>query len=160
MLQLFSCNRLISQIPPFEIPDSMCVTSELLILFRNGSLNYHLLGCNGVGFRTNGNNENLSYLPLDTTFIYSSAIVNYLTNYGAQEVLSAIPDLDPCKETISITKYGDTFYMPHFWNLLKMKYSQDQNILSIAYLLTILYYYPVCNIFKYLQNLICKHKSL
>lgn len=125
-----------AQILP-NIPDTLYAQNEFAIWFREGVLNKDYLGCRDMDLRRN-NSPKILALPLDTSFIRSSALVNYLTTIGATQVSRFSEMFSPCFDTLSIARFGDTVRMTDVWNIIRFKRSSDTpNILAICLFLTI-----------------------
>ncbi len=114
------------------LPDSSYVHDEIIIWFNDGYLNKNYLGCMTLG--KHGTQTLLDQsLPLSTQFIFSESVVSFLLQIGVLEIRKMIPAINPCSDTISIAKDGQTLYMPHYWNALVIKFHTPQNIAAIAY---------------------------
>lgn len=109
----------------------MYVKDEVIIWFQDGVLNPNYLGCEI--FAVTGGDKVTTELPLNTDFIYSQEIVDALNSIGVAEMKKLIPSINPCIDTISTAKNGRTLWMPHFWNAIVVKFSQEQNIPEIAF---------------------------
>ncbi len=115
---------------PF-IPDSAYVRNEIIIWFQDGVLNPNYLGCEI--FNIKGESPVQTELPLNTDFIRSEAVVNALAAIGVSEMRKMIPGINPCTDIMSLSRMGDTLWMPDFWNALVIRFDTDQDIPLIAY---------------------------
>lgn len=139
LLILFAQHNLHSQTLP-DIPDSTYVKDEIIIWFQDGLLNPYYLGCEQDTLPPSARINKVTSLPLDTTFIRSPEIVEFLSNIGVASIEKMIPSINPCHDIKSISRTGDTLWMPYFWNALVVKFNQEQDIPSIAYTMAFFFY--------------------
>jgi subtilisin family serine protease len=120
------------------LPDSAYVKNEIVIWFQDGMLNPDYLGCYNPGVTSKSTTSDES-LPFTPDFFYCSDMLSLLLSLGAEEAMKMIPGINPCADTISTAKNGSVMWMPHFWNALVIRFSQDQNIPLLAYNLLVFY---------------------
>jgi subtilisin family serine protease len=106
----------------FGIPDSAYVPDELLVWFKDGTLNLEYLGGYGDTEGYPFTDEGCEALPLNVSFIQSSPLVSYLQQRGVQAMYKVVPWLDPYRDTLSITRRGDTIGVAPLWNLLRLEF--------------------------------------
>jgi len=121
-----------------SIPDSEYVPDQLIVWFRPGVLNYEYFGCNEDGSIGEAETE----FPVSTDFIRDENLVTYLTDAGAVRMKKVVPFLVPCRDTLSITRSGDTIPVPDFWNMMLIEFNSDGSdvdIPNMAVFLTMMY---------------------
>jgi subtilisin family serine protease len=130
-LSLSLCERVSAQSLP-TLPDSAYVKNEIIIWFQDGMLNPDYLGCYNPGVTSKTATSDDPF-PLTPDFFYSSEVLSLLLSLGAEEAMKLVPGINPCADTLSTAKNGSIMRMPHFWNALVIRFSQDQNIPLLAY---------------------------
>lgn len=116
-----------------SIPDSTYLPNQLLIWFRPGVLNEAYLGCDADLSRT-------SDFPLSQDFIKDPNILALFENLGVTNMYKVVPNLNPCMDTISMARRGDTIRIPDFWNILLVEFNaetSDYDIPNLSVFLTI-----------------------
>ncbi|MBL0176766.1 MAG: S8/S53 family peptidase [Ignavibacteria bacterium] len=108
------------------------MNNEIIIWFQEGALNTDYLGCELLGKR-GAHPRPLTELPLDTSFIYSQTIVNYLQTLGVAAIRKMIPAVNPCQDTVSYAVSGQVLRMPAFWNALVFRFNTGYDIPALAY---------------------------
>ena len=81
----------------------------------------NFLGHRGVAGYFN-NTLGSESLPISSELINNIDLVSFLTTRGVVNITKVVPWLDPCTDTLSISRAGDTIAFPHFWNLLLIEY--------------------------------------
>ena len=123
-----------------SLPDSLYVKDEVLVWFHEGELNPAYLGCGILNIAGKIPRVLSDDLPLNTDFIYSQQIVDFLSAIGVAEIRKVIPGINPCADIFSIARTGDTLWMPDFWNALSIRFQSDQNIPLVVYTLMSLFH--------------------
>jgi len=118
-----------------EMPDSVYVPDQLIVWFRPGVLNLNYLGCDE-------NYDPTAELPLTGDFILNPDILSYLKDAGATSIKKIFDNLNPCEDTVSLSRGGDLICMPDFWNQLLVEFDGEQlqtDIPNLAIFLSIFF---------------------
>jgi len=102
-----------------EVPDSVYIPDQLIVWFRPGVLNLNYLGCDGYYHPT-------AELPLTGDFILNPDILSYLKEIGATSIKKIFGNLNPCEDTVSLSRGGDLIRMPDFWNQLLVEFDGEK----------------------------------
>ncbi|MBM2816440.1 MAG: Peptidase protein [Ignavibacteria bacterium] len=166
-------------------PDSTYSQKELIIRFRKTALNLENLCYNYdyISDEKTGKKKDkpLSFFISDSLIsalmaqrfdldylITNPELVTTILSFGASSLRRMIW-ANPCKDTLSLTRTGDTIICDDYlWMVLEFEF--DVNVIDIAYLLTIFFqsdiviadldYYLYSNIKPYDQYYVSKQKSL
>lgn len=109
-------------LPDFGIPDSSYVPNQLLVWFRDGALNLEMLGGYGEMPDYPHSDAGKEPLPLNETFILSGSLLTYLQQRGVSEMYKVVPWMDPFRDTMTITRGGDTIREHDLWNILLLEF--------------------------------------
>jgi len=102
-------------------------------------LNEAYLGCDAELSRTSG-------FPLTSDFFKDAAIRAALDGLGVTEIHKIVPNLNPCADTLSLARRGDTIKVPDFWNILLFEFNADQaqmDIPNLSVFLTMYYQHAI-----------------
>jgi subtilisin family serine protease len=126
----------------FGIPDSAYVPDELLVWFKDGVLNLEYLGGYGETEGYPFTDEGCEALPITGPFIQSASLLTYLQQRGVQAMYKVVPWLDPYRDTLSITRRGDTIGIAPLWNLLRLEFDPgaESDPVYEAYMLLALFH--------------------
>lgn len=128
-------------LPDFGIPDSSYVLNQLLVWFKEGALNLEMLGeyCEMPDYPHSS--EGTGSLPLDNSFILSSSLLSYMQQRGVVDMHKVIPWLDPFRDTLSVSRRGDTIRVQPLWNLLLLEFDpqREANVIYEAWMLLALH---------------------
>ena len=125
------------------------------MFFRDGALNATYIGCYGDTVGYADHTLGADPLPLNVDFIHNQNLVTFLQERGVIALHKVVPWLDPCSDTFSVTRRGDTVRVPPFWNLLVLDYNPTAElnpVMESYYLMAyfyndILYAEPVMKIY-------------
>lgn len=138
----------------YPIPDSAYVHDELIIKFREGTLNRSRL-CYVAPSLSKSKDRSLQTVPVaggdttlkrtimaqrftvDSTIILDSALLAGIKSIGGIR-LRRITSASPCEDTISITRYGDTIPSDDY-NWMVLELDNNMNTANAAVALTIFY---------------------
>ena len=134
----------------WPIPDSLlCIKDEIIIKFRANALHLNKLCYIYQGPPTIGEPENdpailfknqlmTEQFPIDT-LIADSALCEAIKLFGGI-YLTRITAANPCTDTLSITRYGDTVKYDNYL-YMKLKLNNDTTMIDACIWLTLLYQY-------------------
>ncbi|MDX9791837.1 MAG: hypothetical protein RBT61_13485, partial [Candidatus Kapabacteria bacterium] len=134
----------------WPIPDSaLCIKDEIIIRFKENALNLNKLCYNYQGPPSLGDPDfdhtNIfkselmaEEFPIDT-LITDPSLRETIKQYGGI-YLKRITAANPCTDTVSITRYGDTVKCENYlW--MKLKLNNDTSMINACINLTLLYQY-------------------
>ena len=126
----------------FGIPDSAYIPNQLIVWFSDGTLNPEYLGGYGEMVDYPFSNDGMGVLPVTLDFIQSQSLVLYLQERGVQSMYKVVPWIDPYRDTLSITRAGDTVRIQPWWNALILEFDpgMEANMVYEAYMLLALHF--------------------
>lgn len=123
--------------PSWPPPDSLLYShSTITIWFSPESINQQFL-CNYWEPPSSISQSSLSLptgeMPISSAIIINPALLATLQSFGAVRMWQ-YTSLSPCRDSLSITRYGDTILTPKFWNCYTVEIGSGQAITAVTLL--------------------------
>jgi subtilisin family serine protease len=118
-----------------SIPDSLYEPNVLIVWFQDGLVNKEFLGCNA--------DYTSRRLDFNNSLIVDDQIYQVFENMGVISVERVVPNINPCRDTISVARRGKEIGVPEVWNILRFELDlsgSEMDIPNLAALLTMMYH--------------------